>query len=104
MLKTLVVGPKIKNTFVLVSVVVLVLLTTFPLFAQKKTKIKLIHANELIGRTIDKTEYNIFVGDVAFMHDSATLYCDSAILNPDQNSLTAYEKVHIYISDTLCKV
>jgi lipopolysaccharide export system protein LptA len=69
--------------------------------AQKKTKINLIDANELLGRTIDGVELNIFVGNVAFEHDSAFMYCDSAVIISGKNRMKAYKNVHIFISDTL---
>lgn len=95
-----VISPQKKYLFLPVLIVALTMLTQHA-SAQKKTKIKLINAGELIGKTIDKAEMNIFVRDVAFKHDSTYLYCDSAILNPAQNNLHAYGNVHIFVSDTL---
>ena len=41
------------------------------------------------------------LGNVVMNHDSAFLYCDSARVNEAGNSLTAYSRVRIQLSDTL---
>lgn len=69
--------------------------------AQKKTRIRIIDADQLQGIQSGDEELNIFTGNVIFEHDSAFLYCDSAVLFSDRNSLEAHYNVHIKISDTL---
>jgi len=69
--------------------------------AQSKTKINLIDANELNGRTVGGIELNIFTGNVAFEHDSAFMYCDSAVIISGENRMQAYHDVHVWLSDTL---
>jgi lipopolysaccharide export system protein LptA len=70
-------------------------------FAQEKTRIRLISADELIGDKSLGDDVNIFTGNVIFEHDSAFLYCDSAVLFGNRNTLDAYFNVHIEMSDTL---
>ena len=69
--------------------------------AQKKTRIRLIQADQMSGDKTTGEELNIFTGDVIFEHDSAYLYCDSAVFNSSRNNLDAYYDVHIEVSDTL---
>ena len=69
--------------------------------AQKKTRIRIIEADQLQGIQSGKEELNIFTGNVIFEHDSAFLYCDSAVLFSEQNSLEAHRNVRVKISDTL---
>lgn len=70
-------------------------------FAQKKTKIQLIRAESMLGKNVNGEELNIFIGDVVFEHDSAYLYCDSAVFDNKQNNLRSYGKVHVKVNDTL---
>ncbi|MFP4469187.1 MAG: OstA-like protein [Bacteroidales bacterium] len=69
--------------------------------AQKKTKIRLVQAEQMQGDKTTGEELNIFVGDVIFEHDSAYLFCDSAVFNSSRNNLDAYHDVRIKVSDTL---
>ncbi|OQX79731.1 MAG: hypothetical protein B6D64_04335 [Bacteroidetes bacterium 4484_276] len=95
------VAEHLKKYFILILLILTGTLVSTSTFAQKKTKINLIDANELIGQTVNGVELNIFVGNVVFEHDSAYLYCDSAVFSSAQNNLRAYKNVHIFISDTL---
>jgi lipopolysaccharide export system protein LptA len=92
----------IKNNYLIFIFFFLATLLVSPqLFTQTKTKINLIDADELLGRTVDGVELNIFIGNVAFEHDSAFMYCDSAVIISGQNRMKAYRNVHIWLSDTL---
>jgi len=79
----------------------LIFLCAYTGSAQKKTKIKLIQADQLVGDQSSGDDLNIFVGNVIFEHDSAFLYCDSAVYNSRRNNLDAFGNVHILLSDTL---
>lgn len=79
----------------------LMLLSAGGVQAQKKNKIRIIDADQLLGSKSGNEELNIFVGNVIFEHDSAFLYCDSAVLFSDRNSLEAHNNVRIEMSDTL---
>ena len=77
------------------------LLFSVPVFAQKKTKVKLIRSDQLIMD--DKFNANIqrLIGNVVMLHDSTYFYCDSAWLNRKENNFKAFSNVHINVSDTL---
>ncbi|MBE0637685.1 MAG: organic solvent tolerance protein OstA [Bacteroidales bacterium] len=69
--------------------------------AQKKTTIKLVEADKMIGSQSVGEDLNIFTGNVIFEHDSVLLYCDSAVLRSKSNQLNAFKNVHIHVNDTL---
>lgn len=69
--------------------------------AQNKTKIRIVNADHLLGDNVSGEELNIFVGNVIFEHDSAFLYCDSAVLYSKINSVEAHHNVRVKVSDTL---
>ncbi len=70
-------------------------------FAQDTARIWLDRADSWeYDRTVSPDAQRI-KGDVILRHDSAYLYCDSAYLNEDSNTVTAYGRVHIRNSDTL---
>ena len=93
---------KAISSFGSLVLVMLVMLFCIPdMQAQKKTKIKLIRADQLVGDQSTGDDLNIFVGNVIFEHDSAFLYCDSAVYNSKRNNLDAYDQVHIKVSDTM---
>jgi len=76
-------------------------LASSQIIAQNRTLIRLISADELTGDKALGENVNIFTGNVVFEHDSAFLYCDSAVLYGARNTLDAYFNVHIQMSDTL---
>lgn len=71
--------------------------------AQEKTppkKIDLIGAdNAFYDKT--KGEYTLLSGNVIFQHEDITLYCDSAHLYSESNSVDAFRNIHIKASDSL---
>ncbi len=71
------------------------------LLAQKKTKIQLERADNLIGSKTNGIDLNIFIGNVIFKHEGTFLYCDSAVFNTSANNLDAFGKVHVLVNDTL---
>lgn len=89
------------------SAIALLFIVSFVFFilpglqAQNKAKIRIVQADDLLGNQTDEDELNIFVGNVIFEHDSAFLYCDSAVLYSQRNSLEAHGDVRIKMSDTL---
>ncbi|MBI5541679.1 MAG: organic solvent tolerance protein OstA [Bacteroidia bacterium] len=74
----------------------------FTLSAQQVKKIELINADaidydeNLLGKEIKRLS-----GNVAFKHDSALLFCDSAYFNSVRNNVVMYGHVHINIGDTI---
>jgi lipopolysaccharide export system protein LptA len=71
------------------------------IYSQSKTRIVLINADQLVGGNRNGEEMNICVGNVIFEHDSAFLYCDSAVLFSQQNNLEAHHNVQVKVSDTM---
>ncbi len=93
----------VKFKFAFIILVSLFLATTFvdEIKAQNKTKIRIVQADDLLGDNTTGQDLNIFVGNVIFEHDSAFLYCDSAVLYSKTNNLEAHSKVRVKVSDTL---
>ncbi|TND09420.1 MAG: hypothetical protein FD123_1226 [Bacteroidetes bacterium] len=83
-----------------VSVVVFLCCTCItPLSAQGGKKINLRHADKLKGSKEAKTQR--LIGHVEFEHQGAVMYCDSAYLYNETNSLEAFGHVHIQHGDSL---
>lgn len=66
--------------------------------SQKKTQIELLGAKELIFNDDGAQK---LIGDVSFKHEGAIMYCDSAYVYKESNTLNAYGRVHIKQGDTL---
>ncbi len=69
--------------------------------AQKPTKVKIVHADDLkydvkIGKNIQR-----LIGHVVLKQDSTYLYCDSAYVNEVTNNFDGFGNVRIKSSDTL---
>ncbi len=71
-------------------------------FAQESPrKIELIHANELQYDERKTGKVRRLLGDVQFKHDDVLMYCDSAWLYNETNTMDAFSRVHIKQGDTL---
>lgn len=68
--------------------------------AQKGDRIQIRQADRGYYRAGEE-RVNRLIGDVIFEHEGALLYCDSAWLYPDRNSLEAFENVHVIQDDTI---
>lgn len=64
-------------------------------------KIELLHANELQYDETKTGKVRRLLGNVRFKHDDALMYCDSAWLYNETNSMDAFGKVHLEQGDTL---
>ena len=75
------------------------LLVSHGVFAQKT----IINHQEdrLIGKDIDGRTINILIGNVVLYRDTATLYCDSAILDRELNTFDGYGNVHMLMGDSV---
>jgi lipopolysaccharide export system protein LptA len=71
----------------------------FPASLFSQTKIEIVKARDLIGYSATKT--NKLIGDVVFRQDDVYLYCDSAILYDEKNSVDAFGHVHVQQGDSL---
>jgi lipopolysaccharide export system protein LptA len=63
-------------------------------------KIELIGAENAIHDDL-KGDYTLLIGNVIFKHENVMLYCDSAHLYSEANSIDAYSNVHIKASDSV---
>lgn len=66
-----------------------------------KSKIILLHADNLNYDEYRHPGAQILTGDVQFMHNGVLLYCDSACLYEATNSFDAFGHVHMVQGDTL---
>ncbi len=64
-------------------------------------KIELLHANELQYNEKQTGKVRRLLGDVQFKHDDVLMFCDSAWLYSETNTMDAFSKVHIKQGDTL---
>ncbi|MGB0887884.1 MAG: OstA-like protein [Vicingaceae bacterium] len=70
-------------------------------FAQKKSKIEILNANDWISEEIDGERINRLIGDVQLKHDDALMFCDSAFVYKRTNTMDAYSNVRIEQGDSL---
>lgn len=80
---------------------IFLLLISWMSYGQKPAKITVRQAD--FGKYSKALGENVYrlIGNVIFEHDSALMYCDSALMNDMTNSLEAFGNVHIKMSDTL---
>ncbi len=79
---------------------VLLLLSTFaPSLAQKKVKLK--KADEWLGSVKDGQRFDRVLGNVVFIQNKTTIYCDSAHFFKSQNRIEAFGKIHITEGDSV---
>lgn len=79
------------------SYIILIFLFLFPVFtfAQKGKKIELVSASSLEYDRSKGANVKQLIGDVVLKHESTYLYCDSAYLYTESNTLKAFGNVHI---------
>jgi len=83
------------SVFIFISAAVNVLAQETP------RKIELLHANELQYNEKQTGKVRRLLGDVQFKHDDALMFCDSAWLYSETNTMDAFSHVHIKQGDTL---
>lgn len=69
-------------------------------FSQEKTKILLKSAEVLEYNKEINPDVQMLKGNVVFQHEQTYLYCDSAYLYINTNSMDAFGNIHIRASDT----
>ena len=85
--------------YIQISVIGFLLLgITHSVAAQKKSKIKLLGANEMIYDQVLYGKVRILKGNVRLKQNHTLMYCDSAALYSETNSMKAYG--HVKIVDT----
>ncbi len=91
-----------SNSSLLLAPFVALLLSLFlfsvPVKAQQP--VRLIHADSLVGYTVNGDAYRELVGHVQLEQDSTTLSCDRALQNLTRDSVSLYGDVHVN-DDTL---
>jgi lipopolysaccharide export system protein LptA len=70
-------------------------------FSQKKSRIKLVRADNLRYDKRLGSDVQRVIGNVVFKHKTTLLYCDSAYLYGKNNSVNAYGNVHINDNDSV---
>ncbi len=62
---------------------------------RKKSKIEILHANDLFFNEENGVKAKRLVGDVKIKHEKTIMTCDSAFVYSETNSMKAYSRVHI---------
>ena len=70
-------------------------------FGQRTEQIEIVNAEALVSAEKDGRTAQKLVGDVQFKHKNALMYCDSAYMYRDINSIEAFGSVRINQGDTL---
>lgn len=76
-------------------------LLTSNAFAQKKSRIQLVKADELVYDKNLGADVQRIRGHAVFQHKTTMLYCDSAYLYGSNNSVKAFGNVHINDNDSV---
>ncbi len=82
-----------------VALVFLAIACTTACFGQKKVKLQ--QANTLRGQMTNGVRIDWVIGDVIFVQNETTIYCDSAIFNRAENTIQAYGKIRILEGDSV---
>ncbi|MDR0976814.1 MAG: hypothetical protein LBL78_03550, partial [Prevotellaceae bacterium] len=67
----------------------------------KKTRVDLLHADVARADKVAMPDIQILIGSVKLRHDSAYIYCDSALIYEVSNSVDAFDNVRMEQGDTL---
>lgn len=80
---------------------VLAVFSTLTLSAQKVTQVEVLNANVLEFVKIGNKQVRKLKGDCSFRQDNVYLYCDSALLYQETNSVDAFGHVRIQQGDSI---
>ena len=86
---------KIGKTILFRFFIVILAMTSFALHAQKKSKIKLLGADQMIYKESEHGKVRILNGNVRLKQNQTLMYCDSAAINAETNSMNSYGNVKI---------
>jgi lipopolysaccharide export system protein LptA len=81
------------------TLIVLLLLAGTASYAQKRVKLK--KADNLIGGVKDGKRFDRVIGNVVFVQNKTTIYCDSAHFFKAENKIEAFGKIHITDGDSV---
>ena len=70
-------------------------------FAQNKSQIEILGADDLRGTKINGEDVQKLIGNARFKHQEALMFCDSAYFYRKKNSIEAFGNVRINQGDTL---
>jgi lipopolysaccharide export system protein LptA len=81
----------------------MVLIILSPIFslAQNASKIEILNANTLEFEEVNGEKIKRLIGDVRLKHDDALMFCDSAYIFSNTNTMDAYSNVRITQGDSL---
>ncbi|MEJ0055777.1 MAG: OstA-like protein [Bacteroidota bacterium] len=82
-----------------IAIVFLAVLCSITTFGQRKVKMK--QANTLRGSVVNGVRNDWVIGDVIFVQNETTIYCDSAIFNRSANSVQAFGRIRIVEGDSV---
>lgn len=83
-----------------VACIVLIAMASTHSLAQKRVKLK--HADELrSGRNAAGNKIQRTIGNVVFVQNNTTIYCDSAYLDKDNNAIEAFGRIRITEGDSV---
>lgn len=68
---------------------------------KKKTRVDLLYADEAQADKVKLPDVQILIGSVKLRHDSMYMYCDSALIFENTNSVEAFYNVRMEQGDTL---
>ena len=68
---------------------------------QKKVRIDLLYADEAVVDQYKRPDVQVLRGSVKLKHDSMYMFCDSALIFEEINSVEAFGNVHMEQGDTL---
>lgn len=76
---------------------VLIFIAFFPVLlnAQDKKEVEILNADALKFTEIEGRKFTRLVGNVALRQDNVVMWCDSALLDKDSNSVIAWNHIHI---------
>ncbi|GAB1445385.1 OstA-like protein [Flammeovirgaceae bacterium] len=86
-----------RNTLFLSVLLLFVVFTE----AQSQRRVKLKQADNLYGSVKDGKRYDRLVGNVVFVQNKTTIYCDSAHYFKSDNRIEAFGKIHITEGDSV---
>ncbi len=81
------------------TLILLALICSTGCFGQRKVKLK--HANTLTGSVQQGVRNDWVIGEVVFVQNETTIYCDSAIFDRSRNSVQAFGHIRITEGDSV---
>lgn len=85
--------------FLIPIISIALLLASTEVMSQRRVKLK--KADNLYGSVKDGQRYDRLIGNVVFVQNKTTIYCDSAHFFKSDNRVEAYGRVHIVEGDSI---